>query len=96
MMMVVGHLLEFVDIDQLGKFVKMEHRLVFAVLAKKRDVLTEIHILQVICDETAVAPLNALSEVFDAKCRFTHKTLSDFITGKEPKKSASSKYDAAF
>ena len=31
--------------SSLREFVKMEHRLVLAVLAKERDVLAEIHIL---------------------------------------------------
>lgn len=43
----------------------MEHRIVFAVFAKKRDVFAEIHILQMISDKTAVTPLNAAAEFVD-------------------------------
>ena len=54
----------------------MKHRLVSAVFAKKRDVLAEIHILEVIGDKTAIASLNALSELvqnlsFDLLAHFT-------------------------
>lgn len=41
----------------------MKHRLVFAVIAKKRNVFAEIHIFQMIRDKTAVATLNAFAEL---------------------------------
>lgn len=43
----------------------MEHRLVLAVIAVKRNVLAEIHILQVIRNIAAVAALHALAEFLD-------------------------------
>ena len=43
----------------------MEHRLVFAVLAKERRVLAEIHVLEMVCDETAVATLDAFAEFLE-------------------------------
>jgi hypothetical protein len=40
----------------------MEHRVVFAVLAEERHVLTEVHVLEVICDKAAIAALDTLAE----------------------------------
>ena len=40
----------------------MEHRLVFAVLAKEGDVLAEVHVFEVIGDKTPVATLDAFAE----------------------------------
>jgi len=40
----------------------VEHAFVLAMFAEKSHVLAQIHILKVICNETAVASLNALSE----------------------------------
>ena len=40
----------------------MEHRLVLAVIAEKRDVLAEIHILEMIGDKASVTTLYALAE----------------------------------
>jgi hypothetical protein len=41
----------------------MEHRLVFAVVAKERDVFAEIHVFEVIGDKTSVATLYAFAEL---------------------------------
>jgi len=41
----------------------MEHRLVFAVFAEKRDIVAEIHILQMIGDKTPVAALDAFAKL---------------------------------
>jgi hypothetical protein len=62
MMMVVRHLTELAQIEKARKLVKMEHRFVLTMLAKKCYVLAEIHILQVIRNITAVTALNALAE----------------------------------
>ena len=65
MMMVTCDLVQFGDIEQLCKLIKMEHHLVLAVLAKERNILTEIHIFQVIGDETTITALNALAKFFE-------------------------------
>lgn len=44
-MMVFRDLLQLADVEVAGKLLKMEHRIVFAVLAKKGHVLAEVHIL---------------------------------------------------
>lgn len=41
----------------------MKHRFVFAVITKKRNVFTEIHIFQMIRDKTPVTTLNAFTEL---------------------------------
>lgn len=43
-MMVTDNLIELANVEELGKLVKVEHRIVLAVVAKERDVLTQIHI----------------------------------------------------
>lgn len=58
----VGHLFEFRDIQELREIVKVEHGVVFAVVAIERDILAEIHILQMIRDEAAVTSLYPLTE----------------------------------
>ena len=63
MMMFARDLVQFADIEQLCKVVKMEHCVVFAVLAKKCDILAEVHIFEVIRNKTAVATLDALAEL---------------------------------
>ena len=62
--MFAGGLIQLADIKQLCKVVKMEHRLVLTVLAKERDILAEIHVLEMISNKTAVAALDALAECF--------------------------------
>ena len=59
MVMLGCTLIQFTDIQQLCKFVKMKHRLVFAVFTKESDVFAKIHIFEVIRDKTAVATLDA-------------------------------------
>lgn len=59
----VGYLFEFRDIQELCEIVKVEHRIVFAVFTEERHVLAKVHILQMIGDETAVAPLYPLTEL---------------------------------
>lgn len=63
-MMFAGDFVQFADIEQLCKVIKMEHRLVLAVITKECDIFTEIHILEVICDKTAVATLDAFTKFF--------------------------------
>jgi hypothetical protein len=61
-MMFAGDLVQLADIEQFCEVVKVEHRLVLAVLAKESDIFAKVHILEVIRDKTSVAALNALSE----------------------------------
>ena len=53
----------------------MEHRLVLTVLAKERHVFAEVHILEVICDKTAIATLNAFAEVVENVIIWFHLVL---------------------
>lgn len=43
----------------------MKHRLVLTVVAKEGNVLTQIHILEVIGDKTAITTLNAFAKYLD-------------------------------
>lgn len=63
MVMLVGDFAQFGDVKNLCVFVKVEHRLVLAVLAVIGDVFAEIHILHVIRNHTAVTALDALAEL---------------------------------
>ena len=65
MMMVAVRFIEFLDIEQFRELIKMEHRVVLAVLAKESDVLTQVHVLEVIGNKTAVAALYTLAEFFN-------------------------------
>ena len=58
-----GGFAQFAAVERLGKLRKGKHRVVFAVFAKKRSVVAQIHILQMISDKTAEAALHALAEI---------------------------------
>ena len=58
----VRDFLQLRDVHQAREIVKVEHRVVLAVLAEERDVLAEVHIPKVVGDEAPVAPLHALAE----------------------------------
>jgi hypothetical protein len=64
-MIVFGNFLQLRDVDQLRKVVEVEHRLVLTVLAEEGHVLAEIHVLEMIGDETSVTTLNALAKFVD-------------------------------
>ena len=64
-MMIAGGYVEFADIDQAGELVKVKHRFVLTVFAKERDVLTEVHILEMVGDKAPVTPLDALAKFGD-------------------------------
>lgn len=73
MMVGFGNLAKLVQIQQPRKLVKMEHRLVLTMLAKKRDVFAQIHILQIIRNVTTIAALHALAEfLYYFLVRFRH------------------------
>jgi hypothetical protein len=54
---------EFGRVKKFREFVKMEHRLVTAVFAKKRNILAEIHVLKMVRDKASVTPLDAFPEI---------------------------------
>ena len=54
--------IELADVEELCKVVEVEHCIVLAVLAEERNILAEIHVLEVISDKAAIAALNALAE----------------------------------
>ena len=62
MMIFFGDLFELGDIEQPGELIEVEHGVVLTVFAKERHVFAEIHVLEMVRDEAAVAALNALSE----------------------------------
>ena len=64
MMVVLGNFAKLAQIHQARKIVEMEHRLVLTMLAKKRDVLAQVHILQIIRNITTITALHALTEFF--------------------------------
>lgn len=63
MVVTLGQFLQFADVDLPGKLLKMEHRIVLAVFAKEGHVFAEIHILQMIRDEAAIAALYPFAEL---------------------------------
>ena len=72
-MMIVRHFAELVQIQKLRKLVKMKHRLVLTMLAEKRYVFAQIHILQIIRNVTTIAALHAFAEFFyNLFFRFRH------------------------
>lgn len=79
MMMFFGDFLQLADIQKTGEFIKMKHRFVLAVIAEKRNVLAEEHILQMIRDKASIASLNALAK-FDYDFRLVFHHFEDFIT----------------
>jgi hypothetical protein len=62
MVMIVCGFTQLARVDYFRKLRKRKHGLVFTVLAKKRGVLAEIHISQMICDETAETALGSFAE----------------------------------
>jgi hypothetical protein len=54
--------IELRRIDELREISEVEHRVVLTVFAKERNVLSEVHILQMVCDKAAVTALYALAE----------------------------------
>lgn len=63
MMMIVRGFAQLRNIEDLRVFVKVKHRIVFAVFAVICDVFAEPHILHIKRDQTAVTALNALAEL---------------------------------
>lgn len=61
-MIFFGHLFEFRDVHQFRELIEMEHGFVLAVFAKESHVLAEVHVLEMIRNEAAIATLDALSE----------------------------------
>ena len=54
----------------------MEHRIILTMLAKKRYVFAQIHILQIIRNITAIAALNALAEfLYNFLVTFRHTAI---------------------
>ncbi len=64
-MMLVRDFAQFRDVENFRVIVKMEHRVVFTMLAVICDVVAEIQILHMKRDQTAVTTLDALAELFD-------------------------------
>ena len=61
--MIFRHFLQFAGIDQTAKLLEMEHRSVLAMFAVESNILAEIHVLQMIRDETAITPLYPFAEL---------------------------------
>jgi hypothetical protein len=57
-------LVQFAQVEQFGEVIKMEHRLVLAVFAKKRHVLTQVHVLEMIRNKAPVTPLDTFTKFF--------------------------------
>jgi len=49
-------------VKQPRKIVKVKHRVVLTMFAIERNVLTQIHILEMIGDKAAIAPLDPFTE----------------------------------
>jgi hypothetical protein len=63
MVVIIRQFLQFADVDMFGKLLKMEHRIVLAVVAKECYVFAEIHVFQMVSDEAAVASLHPFAEL---------------------------------
>lgn len=63
-MIVFGDLFELRDIHQRCELIEVEHGFVFAVFAKESHILADVHVLEMVCDKTPVATLNAFAECF--------------------------------
>lgn len=61
-MVLARDFIELAGIEEFREFIEVEHRVVLALLAKKRDVFTEIHVFKAIGDKASVTTLYALSE----------------------------------
>ena len=61
-MVLVVSTIELRKVHQLRELIEVKHGVVLTVLTKERDVLAKVHILEVIRNKAAVAPLNALAE----------------------------------
>ncbi len=66
--MLASDLIKLAQVQQLRKIIEVEHRFVLTMLAKERDILAEIHILEMVRDKTPITPLYPLA-----------KLLQDFI-----------------
>ncbi len=73
-MMVLTDLVQLAQIEQAREFVKVEHRVVFAVFAEECDVFAEVHVFEVIGDKAAVATLDALAEFVENVSFVCHLT----------------------
>jgi hypothetical protein len=62
-MMLVFRLFQLCRVHKTRKLVEVEHCVVLAVFAKEGHVLAEVHILEMVCDKTAIAALDALGEL---------------------------------
>lgn len=82
-MVLILAFLELRWVEQGRKLVEVKHRIVLAVFAEKGDVLTQVHILQVIRDKAAVAALDALAEFFEnlVLTIFTHNKKEFYYEG---------------
>lgn len=78
MVMIFGNFFELAYVEMLRKKLEVEHRIVFAVLAKESNVFAEIHILEMVCNETAVAALNAPPEIRQYSFILHSQTISGF------------------
>lgn len=74
--MVAARLVQFRKVHLPGKIVEVEHRIVLTMLAEKCNVLTQVHILEMISDKAAIAPLYALTKSFECVDGFHAKTNS--------------------
>jgi hypothetical protein len=70
-MILAGDFLQLRKIQMPREIIKMKHRVVPAVFAEKRDVLTEVHVLQMVGDKAAVASLDPLAKIADDAIRMT-------------------------
>ena len=61
-MMIVGDLFQLAEVHETREVLKVEHRVVLAVLAEERNVLAEIHVFEVKRDEAAITALDAFAE----------------------------------
>ena len=83
-MMIIGDFLELGYVHQSREFVEVKHVRIFAVLAEKGNVLAEIHVLKMICNEASVAALDTLAEFSEDLVLSGHSFVVKSTPGKLP------------
>ena len=79
--MIVGDLFQLFEVHERRKLIEVKHALVLAVFAKERDVLAEVHVLEVISDKTSVAALYAFTKFGEDLLLVFHISLQAIVDG---------------
>lgn len=73
MVFFAGDLFQLREVHQAGELIEVKHVLALAVFAEESDILTQIHVFEVIRDKTSVAALDTLAEFRQELFRVSHR-----------------------